>query len=146
MGLRSSLSGQFQGVEPSGVRPWAVVTWSWLFVLVAQSCLTLCDPLDCSPPGSSVHGISQARLQEWVDISFSRGSSQGPNAGLLHCRRILYCLSHQELVRTFRISAPRSPPPPAPRRTSQNLHFNQVQRRQYEFKLETLCSPNAFVC
>ena len=35
----------------------------------------LCDPVDCSPPGSSVHGISQARIQEWVAISFSRGSS-----------------------------------------------------------------------
>ena len=38
----------------------------------AQSCLTLCDPLDCSPPDSSVHGISQARILEWVAISFSR--------------------------------------------------------------------------
>ena len=36
---------------------------------------TLCDPLDCSPPGSSAHGILQARLPEWVTISFSRGSS-----------------------------------------------------------------------
>ena len=38
---------------------------------VAQSCLTLCDPTDCSPPGSSVHGILQARVLEWVAISFS---------------------------------------------------------------------------
>ena len=45
-------------------------------VLVAQSCLTLCDPVDCSPPGSSVHGILQARILGWVAISFSRGSSQ----------------------------------------------------------------------
>ena len=65
-------------------------------VLVAQLCLTLCDPMDCSPPGSSVHGILQARILEWVVISFSRGSSQPRNAnlGLLHCRQILYCLSH----------------------------------------------------
>ena len=42
---------------------------------VAQSCLTLCNPVDCSPPGSSVHGILQARILEWVAISFSRGSS-----------------------------------------------------------------------
>ena len=41
----------------------------------APSCLTLCDPVDCSPPGSSVHGIFQARILEWVAISFSRGSS-----------------------------------------------------------------------
>ena len=43
---------------------------------VAQSCPTLRDPMDCSPPGSSVHGILQARTLEWVAIPFSRGSSQ----------------------------------------------------------------------
>ena len=43
---------------------------------VAQSCPTLCDPMDCSPPGSSVHGILRARILEWVAISFSRGSSR----------------------------------------------------------------------
>ena len=44
-----------------------------------QSCLTLCDPMDCSPAGSSVHGILQARILEWVAISFSRGSSRPRN-------------------------------------------------------------------
>ena len=43
---------------------------------VAQSCPTLCNPMDCSLPGSSIHGILQARVLEWVAISFSRGSSQ----------------------------------------------------------------------
>ena len=43
---------------------------------VAQSCPTLCNPMDCSLPGSSVHGIFQARVLEWVAISFSRGSSR----------------------------------------------------------------------
>ena len=43
---------------------------------VAQSCPTLCDPMDCSLPGSSVHGIFQARILKWVSISFSRGSSR----------------------------------------------------------------------
>ena len=43
---------------------------------VAQSCPTLCSPMDCSLPGSSVHRIFQARVLEWVAISFSRGSSQ----------------------------------------------------------------------
>ena len=42
----------------------------------AQSCLTLCDPMDCSPPGSSIHGILQARRLEWGAIPFSRGSSR----------------------------------------------------------------------
>ena len=41
-------------------------------VLVTQSCLTLCNPMDCGLPESSVHGIFQARILEWVDIAFSR--------------------------------------------------------------------------
>ena len=47
-----------------------------LFVLVAQSCLTLCNPMSCSPPGSSIHGVLQARILEWIAIPFSRRSSQ----------------------------------------------------------------------
>ena len=43
---------------------------------VSQLCLTFCDPMDCSPPGFSVPGILQARIQEWIAIPFSRGSSQ----------------------------------------------------------------------
>ena len=51
------------------------------------------DPMDWSPPGSSVHGILQTRILEWIAVSFSRGSpNQGPNP---HCRQILYHLSHQ---------------------------------------------------
>ena len=51
-----------------------------------QSCLTPCDPMDCSPPGSSVHGILQARILEWVAMPSSRGSSliQGWNLYLLY--------------------------------------------------------------
>ena len=45
-------------------------------MLVAQSCPTLCDPMDCSPPGSSVHGVLQAEILEWVAIPFSRRSSR----------------------------------------------------------------------
>ena len=44
--------------------------------LVVQSCLTLCDPVDCSPPGSSVHGILQARILEWGAMPSSRGSAR----------------------------------------------------------------------
>ena len=87
--------------------PWSPVSLLFLFLVecvsVAQSCLTLCDPMDCSPPDSSVHGILQARILEWVAIISSRVSSQprlgsqdqGLNPGLLHCRQILYHLSHQ---------------------------------------------------
>ena len=56
-----------------------------LFVLFTQSCLTLCDPMDWSPPGSSVHGILQAKILEWVAISFSRGSSRPRDQTLLCC-------------------------------------------------------------
>ena len=45
-------------------------------LLVTQSCPTLCNPMDCSPPGSSVHGILQEKILEWVATSFSRGSSR----------------------------------------------------------------------
>ena len=62
-----------------------------------QSCPTLCDPIDGSPPGSSVHGFLQARTLELVAISFSKGifSTQESNPGLLHCRQILYWLSYE---------------------------------------------------
>ena len=60
----------------------------------AQSCPTLCDPMNCSPPGSSVHGIFLARILEWVAISSSRGSSQPRDwtcISYVSCRGILYC-------------------------------------------------------
>ena len=68
-----------------------------------QSCLTLCDPMDCSLPGSSVHGILQARILEWVMGSLLQGifPTQGWNPGLQHSRQILYCLSHQGSLLTF---------------------------------------------
>ena len=67
------------------------------FMLVAQLYLTLCDPIDCSPPGSSVHGILQARILEWVAMPFFRGSSRPRNwTRVSHCMKILYLLSHQE--------------------------------------------------
>ena len=51
-------------------------TAEYVCVLVAQLCLTLCDPTNCSLPGFSVHGILQARILEWTAIPFSRGTSQ----------------------------------------------------------------------
>ena len=64
---------------------------------VTKSCLTLSDPMDCSPPGSSIHGIFQARTLEWVAISFSRGSSQSRDRTpvSLFVGRHFYQLSHQ---------------------------------------------------
>ena len=52
---------------------------------VAQLCSTLCNPMDCSLPGSSVHGISQERTLEWVAIPFSRGSSQCRDQSRVSC-------------------------------------------------------------
>ena len=56
-----------------------------------------CGPMDYSPPGSSVHRICQARIPEWVAISFSMGIflTQKLNPGFLHCRQILYQLSYE---------------------------------------------------
>ena len=63
-----------------------------MHVKVAHSCPTLCDPMDYA-----VHGILQARIQEWVAIPFLQGifPPQGSNPGLPHCRQILYQLSHK---------------------------------------------------
>ena len=65
---------------------------------VAKSCLTLRDPMDCSLPGSSAHGIFQARILEWVAVSFSRGSSQPRDQICISCidRWILYHCANWE--------------------------------------------------
>ena len=92
---------------------------------VTQACRTLSDPMDCSLSGSSVHGIFQARVLEWVAIAFLHGlyspwnspgqntgvcslsllqgifPTQGSNPGLPHCRQILYQLSHWGSPRTL---------------------------------------------
>ena len=70
-----------------------------LVFLVVKMCPTLCDLLDCSQAGSSLRGISQARILEWVTISFSRGSSwplEASNPHLLHWQADALLLSHQE--------------------------------------------------
>ena len=68
--------------------------------LVAQSCLTLCDPMDCSPPGTSVHGDSSGRNTGVGCHALLRGAfNQGLNPGLPHCRQIPYHLSLQRSPR-----------------------------------------------
>ena len=73
-----------------------VPTTAWN-ICVSQSCLALCNPMDCSSPGSSVHGSLQTRILEWVAIPFSRGISQPRDRTWVSCiaSRILYHLSHQ---------------------------------------------------
>ena len=75
--LRKAVLSRREGISPVESSTWP----TWLLdpsmkVLVTHSCLTLCHPMDCSLPGSSVHGIFQARILEWVAIPFSRGSCQ----------------------------------------------------------------------
>ena len=64
--------------------------------LVVQSYLTLCDFVDCSPPGSSLYGILQARILEWVAMPTSRGSSQPRDWTQVSWLAGRFCLSHQE--------------------------------------------------
>ena len=59
--------------------------WRWKWNLVAHWCLTLCEYMDCSPPGSPIHGILQARTLEWVAISFSMASSQHRDQTQVSC-------------------------------------------------------------
>ena len=79
------------------------ISWLRIFVhacvcvcvcVCAQSCQTLCDPMDWSPPGSSVHGISLARILEWVAISFSRASSQPRDQSFVSC---IFCIGNWSL-------------------------------------------------
>ena len=66
--------------------------------LVVRSCLTLYNPMDHSPPGFSVHEISQSRIQEWVSISYSRRSSQPRDQTWISCigSQIFYCWATRE--------------------------------------------------
>ena len=75
---RKEMQGQFcsKGILQEWEDRWPSVSHPCVRVCsVAQLCLTLCDPTNCSPPGSSVHEILQARVLEWVAIAFSGGSS-----------------------------------------------------------------------
>ena len=79
-------------------------------LLVAQSCPTLCDPMDCSQPDSSVHGILPARILEWVAISSSRGSSRPRNQTHSSCisMSILYHWAASEALYSFQFSSVQS--------------------------------------
>ena len=96
-----------QKCYPSGA---VKLFWHWLHEKevevskVAQSCPTLCDPKDCCLPGSSVHGIFQARVLEWVAIPFSRVSSRPRDQTQVSCivSKTLYRLSHQGRPREWK--------------------------------------------
>ena len=76
-----------KGVPNSDLEDVELINWEILIqqrhlisakseMLIAQLCVTLCNPMDCNPPGSSAHGILQARIQEWAAIPFARKSSR----------------------------------------------------------------------
>ena len=75
---------QGSGCSGFAVEP-GLLGLGWWCCLVAKLCLNLCDPMDCSPAGSSVHGILQARILEWVARPSSRGSSQPKDRFCLSC-------------------------------------------------------------
>ena len=76
-------------------------------VKVTQSCLTLCDPMDCSLPDSSVHGIIQARILQWVPVLFSRGCSWPRNWTRVYCirGRFFTTWATREAVRVHQFSS-----------------------------------------
>ena len=91
--LHKQLSPQMPGpVLGTRMQPWAKQIPALMETytqrkgeLVTQSCPTLCDPVDCNPPGSSVHGILPARILEWVAIPFSRESSPPRGGSPISC-------------------------------------------------------------
>ena len=90
----------YYGAWPGWVISVSVFPWTTMLVcwcLVVQSCPTLCKPMDCGPPGSSVHGDSPGRNTGVGCRALLQGifPTQRSNPGRLHCRQILYHLSHQ---------------------------------------------------
>ena len=88
--------------------PWSLLFPLWSCCLVAKLCPTLCDPMDYNLPGSSVHGISQSRILEWVAIPFSRGSSWPRDRTHISCigRWILDCWARREAYQSHQVTLP----------------------------------------
>ena len=71
-------------MEPNNLNLFSISIWG-IVVLIAQSCPTRCNPTDCRKPGSSVHGIFQAKVLEWITIPFSRGTSWPRDQTWVYC-------------------------------------------------------------
>ena len=84
-------------------RPWWWERLRAILCLVSQSCLTLCNPMDCSPSGSSLHGDSPGRNTGvgCLDLLQRIFTTQGSNPSLLHCRQILYCWATRGTPKLF---------------------------------------------
>ena len=107
--LQTGEKRNFQGEETFQINT------KLLHVKLLQLHLTLCDPMDCSPPGSSVHGDFPGKNTRVGCHALLQGiyPTQGLNLGLPHCRWILYCLSHHRSSRILEpIPSPRDLPDP----------------------------------
>ena len=119
---KNNIAWSWDGVNPSGAHGgWhimgcAFVRRIWvqlakrekILVFVPQSCLTLWDPIDCNPQGSSVHLILRARILEWVAIPFSRGSSWPRDQTRVSCivRRVMLSAYLRLLIFLFSVLIP----------------------------------------
>ena len=116
-------------------------------VLVAQSCPTLCDLMGCSPPGSSVHGILQARILEWVAISFCRGSSwprDWTKDSCIACR-VLTLWATREALEQWRPPFKYSKIPQASRKTEFWVNTAPGASETEVIDPRVLCGPESWV-
>ena len=95
--------------------------------VLVLSHVQLCNPMDCNLSGSSVHGILQTRILEWVAIPFSRGSSPSRDHTLVSCicRQIPYCLGHQESPAGDRRKQEATKEPTKQLRIEESVQFNR---------------------
>ena len=106
-------------------------------MLVTQSCLTLCNPMDCSLPGSSVHGILQAGILEWVAMPSARGSSQ-PRDAHFSCVSQVSCIDKLVLYHWCHLQSPNSlqgtmkEKPTLSALNSRNLFFHSSRRLEVQ--------------
>ena len=113
-GLPNMLYASFQSLWVNSSMPLSLMIFCGNIVHhrlgeVAQSCATLCDPVDCSPSSSSIHGILQARILEWVAIPFSKGPSQPRDrtqVSRIAGRRFNLCASPNNLLYILYINSP----------------------------------------
>ena len=113
--------------------------------LVTQSCPTLCEPIDCSPPDSSVHGDSSGKNTGVGCHALLQGifSTQGSNPGLPHCRRILYHLTHQgspRILQWVAIPSPGDLPYPGLKPGCPALQADSLPAESLQWR-PTICIP-----
>ena len=125
-------SGHRKSPPPSETCPLIYIFFSiWLMAMeiCVLSPVWLCDLINCSPPGFSVHGILQARLLEWVAISSSRESSQPRNWTLISC---ISCIGRWILYHQHHLESPQ---------ISHEMKWSEVKWSEVSQSCPTLCDP-----